>query len=320
MFMIRYAIGLATAILLVFAATAPGGADIAGKTVVFLPFYDESGYRGPWDLANEVPVMLGDMLGGADDYFTVVPMDTVLVHMPAQKKPNIFSRTLNLFLNQKRQRYYSDAEALGVARDLGADFVITGAINNFNFTRRGGGEPMIGGYKRFVSSVKVEQVRIIRVVDGLPLGTVRGEETKTAGGLGLELLGKPRDMDLEFYSLDSLDFGSKRYLGTLMGQTTVEALNKVNHEIRTVIAKPDSNWYAARNFRVLTIDRGNVIINAGSSDGVNAGDRFVVFTADSGVRVGKLNVVAIMSEHIARCEILEGQDEIRPDDRIMPEM
>ena len=149
---------------------------------------------------------------------------------------------------------------------------------------------------------------------------MRGTDTKNTRGLGLELFGKPRQMDLEFLSLDSLDFGSKRYLGTMMGQTTVEALNKVHKELRAVIARPDSNWYMAKKFKVISIDAGNAIINAGSADGINPGDRFTVFASESDVRVGKINVITVWSDHVSRAEILEGQDEIRPDDYLMPEM
>lgn len=309
-----------TAILLFVSATEPMSQSFR-KKVVFLPFYDECGYRGPWDLSIQIPGMLGDMLGGADDYFEVVPMDTVLAAMPAPKQPNIISKFFGLFRNKKKSiPVMTDSDILSVARRLGADYAITGLIENFNMNRTGGGDPMVGGYKSYTTKVKIEQVRVLRVEDGRPLGTVRGEENKSSRGLGLELFGKPRQMDLEFISMDSLDFGSKRFLGTMWGQTTIEALNKVNKELRTVIAKPDSNWYSAKNFRVISIDAGNAIINAGSADGVMAGDKFLVFASESGTKVGKINVMTVWSDHVSQAEIIEGRDEIRPNDTIRPEM
>jgi hypothetical protein len=316
----RRCIVLITLALLAVSVVPATKAAFTGKTVIFVPFYDESGYRGPWNLRMEVPQMLGDMLGGADEYFTVLPVDSVLTKLPQLPEPNIFQRFGRLFINQRKQIIFTDREILSAARALGADFAVTGVIGDFAFKRRGAGEPMIGGYKSYTSSVKINQVRILRVSDGRPIGTVSGEQVNKSGGLGLELLGKPRQLDREFYSLDSLEFGTKGYLSTLMGQTTVEALNKVHKEIRTVVARPDSNWFVAKNFRILTVDRGNAVINAGSADGVTAGDEFLVFAADSGTRVGRINVIAIMSEHIARCEIIDGQDEIRPEDTIRPEM
>lgn len=292
-----------------------------GKRVVFMPFYDESGYRGPWDLSNAIPEMLGDMLGGTDDYFIVVPMDTVKKAMEKPEKISAVKRFLNLFSNKKKtQNIMTDSEILSVARKINGDIVITGVVADFNMRRFGGGEPMLGGYKSYTTKVEIEQVRILRVSDGRPLGTVRGEDAKNSRGLGLELFGKPRQMDLEFISMDSLDFGSKRFLGTMWGQTTVEALNKVNTELRAVIARPDTNWYKTKQFKIISTEAGNAIIDAGSADGVTPGDRFTVFASESGVRVGKINVMTVWSEHVSRTEILEGKDEIRPGDTIMPEM
>lgn len=316
----RKIIFIITVVMVLFAAVEPF-TQVLGKRVVFLPFYDESGYRGPWELRYEIPEMLGDMLGGADDYFYIIPMDTVKNAMIKPEVESAVKKFFGLFRNKKNpQKILTDSEVLSVVRRLGGDIAITGIVAAFNMRRFGGGEPMIGGYKSYTTKVEIEQVRILRVSDGRPLGTVRGAETKNTRGLGLELFGKPRQMDLEFLAVDSLDFGSKRYLGTMWGQTTIEALNKVNKEIRTIIAKPDSNWFIMKKFKVISIDAGNVIINAGSGDGITPGDRFIVFASESGVRVGKINIMTVWSEHVSRAEILEGRDEIRPDDTIMPEL
>jgi len=308
-------------ILLIAAAAADSVSQTSGKRVVMLPFYDESGYRGPWDIRYEVPEMIGDMLGGADDYFFVVPMDSVKAAVVKPEKPSPLKRFINLFRSAKRpQRILTDSEILSVARGFDADIAITGVIKTFNYRRWGGVEPMVGGYKSFTATVDIEQVRIIRVSDGRPLGTISGKDVKNTRGLGLELFGKPRQMDLEFLSLDSLDFGSKRYLGTLMGLATIEALNQVHKEIRSIIARPDSSWYLTKNFKVVSIDMGNVIIDAGTVDGIKPGDKFNVFASESGVRVGKINVIQVWSDHLSRAEIIDGRDEIRPEDKIMPEM
>jgi len=316
----RKSISVLTVLLLCFAVLEPQ-ANGLGKRVVFMPFFDESGYKRQWDLPYEIPEMIGDLLGGADDYFYVVPMDSVKALVYKPEKRNIFSKFIGLFVNQKRkQQIFTDGEILSAARSLDGDYVITGVITDFNFGRWGGVEPMIGGYKSYKASVSVDQVRILKVSDGRPLGTVRGEETKKGGGLGLTLLGKPSRLDLEMYSLDSLEFGSKRFLSTLLGQTAVEALNKVNKEIRAVIAKPDSSWFSLKKFKVVTIDKSVVFINAGAVDGVSSGDIYNVFAAESGILVGKINIIEVMSDHMSRGEILEGKDEIRREDFIRPEM
>jgi len=290
----------------------------AGKTIAVFPFYDDSGYRGPWLLYQEVPGMLGDML--YDEYFRVISMDSVLAVMPGHKKPTMISRFFSVFRNKKvRQKILTDLEMLTMARKMNADYAITGIVDNFNYSRKGAGDVLVGGYKSYVAKVKVSHVRVLRVTDGTPLGTVEGESEKTEKGLGLELFGKPRSRDLEFYSLDSLDYGSKRFLNTLMGEAAVEALNQVQKEIRAIITLPDTNWFSQKQFKIISISEGSVNVNAGSADGIKPGDKFRVFTSESGVLVGKINITSVWADHISKGEILEGRDEIRLNDVIMPE-
>lgn len=290
----------------------------AGKIVAVLPFFDDSGYNGPWELRNELPEMLGDMLG--DDYFYVVPMDSVLAAMPQPPPKNVFSKFFDLFRNvKKKQKIMSDLEVLGIARKLHADYAVTGVIDNFKFRRQGAGDMVIGGYKTYLADVELASVRVLRVIDGTPLGTVKGDSEKNERGLGLELLGKPRKRDLEFYGLDSLDFGSKRFLRSLIGEATVEALNKVHKEVRTVLAAPDSLWFTEKKFKIVSVVGGMVHINAGSADGITPGERFNVYASESGVLVGKINVITVWADHISKAQVLQGKDEIRADDIVMPE-
>ncbi|MDP2983214.1 MAG: hypothetical protein Q8O92_07785 [Candidatus Latescibacter sp.] len=315
----RRLIFIITIFITFFAVIQPGAVG-TGKTVLFMPFYDDSGYRGPWLLRYEIPIMLGDMIG--DSYYTVVSMDSVRARMEKPRKKSLFFRFINVFMNQKeRQRVLSDTEVCSIARQLGADIAVVGTIDDYTYKRIGGGEPFVGGYKYFNAKVVLDQVKILNVATGRQLGKlIHGEDSKSEKGLGLELFGKERRRDYEFYSLDSLDFGSKRFLGTLMGQATVEALNKVNKEIRAVITLPDTNWYSYKKFRVLLIESGVVTINAGSLDGVKPGDRFRVYTSDSGTPVGKINVTTVWSERTSKAEILDGKDEIRVNDVIMPDL
>ncbi|MBN1291388.1 MAG: hypothetical protein JXB48_06070 [Candidatus Latescibacteria bacterium] len=308
---------LGTIITVLFSGIAPQ-AQNTGKQIVLLPFYDESGYRGPWKLRYEVPIMLGDML--VDEYFNIVEMDSVLSVMGPPPKKGIFGKFFGLFTNTKdKQKVLTDNEILSISRQVGADYAIIGTVKEFKYNRQGGGEPMIGGYKSYTANVKVEQVRVIQVSNGTVLATVTGEDKKNSRGLGLELFGKPRRLDLEFYSLDSLDFGSKRYLNTLLGQATIEALNNAQKEIRSAITQPDNEWFKEKKFIIMSVETGAVSINAGSGDGIKAGDIFRVYATESEALVGKIRVTSVWSDHISRAEIMDGQDEIRPNDYILPD-
>jgi hypothetical protein len=313
-------VAFALAILVAFGLTFQPGAAGVGKRIVIMPFYDESGYNGPWKLRFEIPTMLGDML--QDDYYHIVPIDSVVAQMEKPKPPGIFKKFVRIFMNRKeRQKILTDGEVLSIARKLDGDIVITGFIEDYNYRRLGGGEPMVGGYKSYTAKTGMDQIRVLNVANGQQMGrSIKAEDDKNDRGLGLELFGKERKRDYEFYSLDSLDFGSKRFLTTLIGLSTVEALNKVQKEIRAIITLPDSNWYSYKKFRVLLVEQGIATINAGSGDGVKAGDRFRVYTSDSGVPVGKIGVTTVWAEHISKADIIEGKDEIRQNDLIMPDM
>ncbi len=71
---------------------------------------------------------------------------------------------------------------------------------------------------------------------------------------------------------------------------------------------------------MLLVEPGVVTINAGSGDGVKPGDRFRVYTSDSGVPVGKITVTTVWGDHISKAEITQGKDEIRQNDVIMPDI
>lgn len=308
-----------TVFLVTVAAVQPGSAG-TGKRIVLMPFYDESGYRGPWQLRQELPNMLGDML--MDDYYQIIPVDSVTALLEKPKPPSIFKKFLGLFANRKeRQKVMSDGEVLALARQLNGDIVITGFVEDFTYKHMGGGEPMLGGYRYYNAKVKVEQVRILNVANGQQMGrAITAETSRNDKGLGLELFGKERPRTREFYGLDSLDFGSRGFLSSLMGQATVETLNKVQKDIRAVISLPDTNWYSYKKFRVLDVQQGVVTINAGSGDGVKSGDRYRVYTSESGVPVGKITVTTVWGDHISKAEITQGKDEIRQNDVIMPDL
>ena len=301
-----------------FFAISGHNAEAYSKRIAFLPFYDESGYRGPWQLRHEVPLMLGDML--MDDYYYVVELDSVITAMgPKQESKSILSKFFNLFSNRhNRQKILTDGEIMSIARKVNADYVVVGIIEEFTYKRSGMGEPMIGGYKSYTAEVNIEQIRVLNVLNGTVMATIRGNDKKNSRGLGLELFGKPRRLDLEFYSLDSLDFGSKRFLNSLIGFATIEALNNAQKEIRNALVKPDDGWFKEKNFKIISMESGTVTINAGTADGVKAGDLFSIYAPDSNALVGKVNITNVWSDHLSKAEIITGKDEIRPNDYILP--
>ena len=88
-----------TLVVIILLFVGQAGAD---KVVAIFPFEDDSGYRGPWDLTNGLPVALGEQL--ASDYFIVIPYDTVKSAIQRRKRRKDYSEGCGL-LSPTRGKY-----------------------------------------------------------------------------------------------------------------------------------------------------------------------------------------------------------------------
>ena len=295
----------------------PIGKVLAEKTVAIFPFEDDSGYRGPWNLAHGLPKVLGEQL--ESDYFFVIPYDTVITAIPKpEKKKSLLGRMWEPFSNKKETLRIPDNVILETARKLGADLAITVVITDYNYSRFGAGTPMVGGYKSYKAEVELNPIRIIRIIDGKEIESFSVSANERDRGLGLELLGKPRDKDIEFVTLDRMAFGSQEFFKTLIGAVTTNAMKKAVVEIRNIVASPDMSRFNNRKIYILSRNKLEVNVNVGLDDAVEQGTKFGVYTED-GVRVGKIIITAILTPHLSKAEIIEGTANIRKDDLLKPE-
>jgi hypothetical protein len=110
-----------------------------------------------------------------------------------------------------------DAEqAFAAGQMLEADLIILGTLRDLNLERLSVGDPLLGGYKSY-SGVADIQLDVMRVGDRSSMSILESKQESVDRGLGLDLLGKPRDQDLQFVNLGKIVFGSEDFKGTAIG-------------------------------------------------------------------------------------------------------
>ena len=272
--------------------------------IAVLPFEDESHYNGSWDIQRGTAALLGEILS-ENTFYTIVSQDSVQAVLERRSK--------------KERR----GDIASIGRDLGADVVITGKVEDFNITRFMAGAQMLGGYRSYASTAKLAAT-LWRVVDGRELGIVGGEEEVRDRGLGLTLLGRPSEKDSQFYGLDRIEFGSEEFRKTIIGQATIEALRQIKSKIEEVITPPSALKEPTRRVVVLEVQGNEVYVSAGAEDGVKVGDKFNVYDEGKELKdpftgevlghtdeqkVGAIQIVEIKAAHLSKARIVDGRVE-----------
>ena len=221
--------------------------------VAVVPFVDESGFReGVWNVEYELANMLSAELVVVRNW-KVVPFDAVA----------------ELAMEWG---FASHEQALAIGRKLGADFVIVGLLQDYDMRRLSVGDPLVGGYKSY-SAVAQMRVEIARVDDGSAIGQAETQRDLTDRDVGLDLLGKPREQDLQFASLKEVEFGSEAFRQTLLGQATVEAIGELVHKVVAAF-EPEGLVFEGDAPEVIAVYSEDIYANIGSVHGVRPRLRF----------------------------------------------
>jgi hypothetical protein len=291
------------------------------QTIGVFPFKDDSGFRGKWDLAMEVPALLGRLLT-EDLSCQVVFPDSVqqVINAGGTRLRGAQWCLLSLPIRASRSSVDLD-DPVGLARigkEIGADVVIAGTIADFNATRFQAGDPMIGGYKSYSAEVALREVHVIRVGGAEEIGLLDAHEKLVDRDLGLDLLGRPRERDREFLQLDQLSFGSEEFRRTVLGETAFKALETLKARIKGILAAPVTADITGGPIEILAVQDDTVFLAAGSEDGMKVGIRLTVYagtgrehTEDE--RVGSIEVTAVEGPHLSKGRVLEGDGRISPD-------
>ena len=94
--------------------------------VLLVPFEDHSYFRGSWDLSRGIPQVLGELA-------------------PAGPQHSRFAVDRFLFTEGEDSTALSEAQALRIGDNAGADLVVNGDIRNFSIKRFNAGNPFLGG-------------------------------------------------------------------------------------------------------------------------------------------------------------------------------
>ena len=272
--------------------------------VAVVPFVDESGFReGVWNVEYELANMLSAELVVVRNW-KVVPFDAVA----------------ELAMEWG---FASHEQALAIGRKLGADFVIVGLLQDYDMRRLSVGDPLVGGYKSY-SAVAQMRVEIARVDDGSAIGQAETQRDLTDRDVGLDLLGKPREQDLQFASLKEVEFGSEAFRQTLLGQATVEAIGELVHKVVAAF-EPEGLVFGGDAPEVIAVYSEDIYANIGSVHGVRPRLRFFVYPGSERVKaegldpeesVALVEVAEIISTRLASLRVIRTTGEIKAGDRL----
>lgn len=272
--------------------------------VAVVPFVDESGFReGVWNIEYELANMVSAELAAVRRW-EVVPFDAVA----------------ELALEWG---FAGHEQALAIGRKLGADFVVVGLLQDYDMRRLSVGEPLVGGYKSY-SAVAQMHAEIVRTDGGGRMGDAEALRELTERDIGLDLLGKPREQDLQFAGLKELEFGSEAFRQTLLGQATVEAVGELVQKVAAVF-DPEGLVFQGDAPEVIAVYSEELYANIGSEHGVRPRLRFFVYPGHARVEaeglapeesVALVEVIEIISTRLASLRVLSTTGEIKPGDRL----
>ena len=271
--------------------------------IAVMPFADESGFReGVWNVEYELGNMLSSELGAINGW-QVVPFDAVA--------------ELAIEFGD-----LSEVQALEIGRKLEADLVLMGLLQDYDMRRLSVGDPLVGGYKSYTALAQME-VRLLHS-DGDEIGIAETLRELTDRDLGLDLLGKPREQDLQFSGLKEIEFGSDPFRQTLLGRVTVEAMEELVQKVVS-LSKPGNIELDDLKPEIISVYGDDIYANLGSEHGIRPRFRFVVYPSTDRIQlegldpretVALVEVLEIIGVRLSSLRVLNETGTIKPGDRL----
>ena len=270
--------------------------------IAVVPLADLSGFRqGVWDLELELAGLLSTAMQG-QPHWRVVHHSAVAQAVGTYRK-------------------LTREEVLEAGRILEADLVVSGSIVDYDMKRISAGDPYVGGYKSYTGVIELQLV-VLRVLDGSELGRVESKQESVNRGLGLDLLGKPREEDVRLMDLAQMIFGSTEFHATLLGQVTDAAMEELVGKLKRLVS-PTSLSLVGEPAKIVSKYQEEVYINLGSEIGLHVGYRFEVFPGPARIvaqeapqRIGVVEVISVIGARLSRVRVLDGYYAIEADDRL----
>ena len=277
------------------------------QLLLFVPFRDKSNYKGEWDIYSEVPRGIADSLRGSP-FFRTISIDSALVKL---KKKELKGK-----LDPKR--------ALAIGRELGADYIVMGQIDEMSMKRFRATVP-IGGYRSY-QGLTIVQLFPYKVIDGEPTGEVMREVAEDSKRYGITNPAAYVPLEKEYFLLGQMEWGSAEFHGTLLGKSVGKCLDVLAAGLDSLIQPPAA--LKVSEPKVIDIDGARAYINVGLADSVQNGNKYGVWDRgrelkdpDTGEvlgkalprRVGVVQVEQVLSDHLSLVRILEGGGTVEKD-------
>ena len=279
--------------------------DVLGQTLLFMPFKDNSKYKGPWNIYASLPRSLEDTLGN-NDFFHTIPIDSALVRL---KKKEL-------------KGHIPFDKGLEIGRELGSDFVIFGEIDELSMKRFRATVP-VGGYRSYQGVTGVT-LRLVKVIDRQPAGEMSKEAEVDSKRYGITNPAAFVPLEKEYFLLSQMEFGSEEFRQTLLGMSVGKCMTELAAGLDSLIKPPPELTLSKP--QIIAIDGAQAYINVGLIDSLQNGNKFGVWDHGRELtdpqtgellgnalprRVGVVQVEQVLSEHLSLVRILEGQDQIR---------
>jgi hypothetical protein len=269
--------------------------------IAVLPMADDSGFEEDvWDLGNDVPRLLSAQMAEFSSW-RVIPYEAVaeVAGEPSQ--------------------YWAEDDLALVGSRLQADILMVGAVLEYNLVRLHLGDPQIGGYKAYTGLAEAE-LNVLDAVELSRLGPVHSRQEIVDRDLGLDLLGRPRQQDLGFFTLEQMVYGGDDFRRTALGKATLKMMEELIGQLVHLL-QPRALETQSGKPQILSVFGDEMYINVGSDNGVHRRYRFAVFPGEAhqGVdpekQIGVIEVQEVVSSQVSSVHLISG-DGIAVGDRI----
>ena len=282
----------------------PDSVDPLKKILLILPFRDESKYKGPWDIYGQIPRGLADSLAGHPAFHVITP-DSGFSRLSEKERIGKIKKT----------------RAVAIGRELGADVVVLGEIEQITISRLRAVVPL-GGYRSYSGNTTVTAY-FYNTIDAQEVGEYRSESIIDTKRTGIVNPAQHVPLDREYYFMGEAAWGSEEFHKTLVGQSVGQCLQQLAAGLETVI-RPAPELMTSEP-KIIDIDGSRAYINVGLADAIQNGDKFGVWDQGRELRdpetdavlgfalprrVGVIQVVQVLNVHLSQVRIIEGQDSI----------
>ena len=231
--------------------------------------------------------------------------------------------------------------ALAIGREVDADYVVLGQIDEMSMKRFRATVP-IGGYRSYQGLTTV-RLYPYKVIDGEAAGEVVREVIEDSKRYGITNPAAYVPLEKEYFLLGQMEWGSEEFHQTLLGKSVSRCLDHLAAGLDSLIQPPAALKVSEPKIIEVVADtvqadtgqngpsvrvRLRAYINVGLADSVQKGNKYGVWDKgrelkdpDTGEvlgtslprRVGVVQVEQVLSQHLSLVRILQGDDAVQRD-------